>query len=289
MDYLYFPGCTLHTKAKNFDQTARDCSLLLGFKLKELSRWTCCGATFPLATDNLISLLGPSRILAEAREEGEVLTTLCAVCFNVIKRTNHLIQKDKEKREKINLFIEKNYQGDLQVLHFLEILKKEIGFSQLKEKVKRPLTGLKIAAYYGCMLLRPFDEMKFDDKESPTLFEEFLEVLGAQAIDYPYKIECCGSFQSVGSPNVAIECAYKILNSAIRKGAEAMASTCPMCTFNIDHQQKGIKEKYLDFHPIPVFYFTQLLGMAMGLDGQTLGFEQNSVDPFPLLKGKDLL
>jgi heterodisulfide reductase subunit B len=155
--------------------------------------------------------------------------------------------------------------------------------------VKNPLAGLKAAAYYGCMLLRPFEEMGFDDKEKPTLFEDFLEALGAQAIEFPYKIECCGSFQSVGSPDVATECAYKILGSAIKNGAEAMVSTCPMCTFNIDHKQSDIKQKYLDFKPIPVFYFTQLLGISMGLDWQTLGFEQNAVDPLPLLKEKGFL
>jgi heterodisulfide reductase subunit B len=155
--------------------------------------------------------------------------------------------------------------------------------------LKKPLVELKAAAYYGCMLLRPFEEMEFDDKERPTLFEEFLETLGAKAIEYPYKIECCGSFQSVGSPDVATECAYKILSSAIKNGAEVMVSTCPMCTFNIDHKQSDIKQKYLDFKPIPVFYFTQLLGIAMGLDWQTLGFEQNAVDPLPLLKEKGLL
>jgi heterodisulfide reductase subunit B len=289
MEYLYFPGCTLYTKAKNFDRTARDCSLLLGFKLKELSNWTCCGATFPLATDNLMALLPPARILANAREEGTTLTTLCAICFNVIKRTNRLIQGDAEKREKINLFIEKNYQGDLRVLHYLEILKQDIGFPQLKEKVKRPLAGLRAAPYYGCMLLRPFKEMEFDDKERPTFFEELLETLGAKAIEFPYKIECCGSFQSVGSPEVATECAYKILGSAIKNGAEVIVSTCPMCTFNIDHKQSDIQQKYLDFKTIPVLYFTQLLGIAMGLDHQTLGFEQNAVDPLPLLKEKGLL
>ncbi len=117
--------------------------------------------------------------------------------------------------------MEKNYQGDLRILHYLEILKKDIGFSQLKEKVKKPLAGLKAAPYYGCMLLRPFDEMEFDDKERPTIFEEFLEALGAKAIHFPLKIECCGSFQSVGAPEVATECAYKILGSAIKNGAEA--------------------------------------------------------------------
>src|SRR4030042_179565 len=228
MDYLYFPGCTLYTKAKNFDQTARNCSRLLGFELKELKNWTCCGATFPLATDNIMALLAPSRILATAKEEGNTLTTLCAICFNVIKRTNRLIKEDGEKRDKINNFIEKNYQGDLQILHYLEILKQNVGFSQLKEKTRKPLAGLK-------------------------------------------------------------EGAYKILRSALKNGAEAMVSTCPMCTFNIDHKQSDIKQKYSDFKPIPVFYFTQLLGMAMGLDYQTLGFEQNAVDPLPLLREKGLL
>ena len=289
MDYLYFPGCTLYTKAKNFDQTARDCSLLLGFELKEMKNWTCCGATFPLATDNIMALLPPARILANAREEGAALTTLCAVCFNVIKRTNRLIQENEEKRDKINNFMEKNYQGDLRILHYLEILKKDIGFSQLKEKVKKSLTGLKAAPYYGCMLLRPFDEMEFDDKERPTIFEEFLEALGAKATHFPLKIECCGSFQSVGAPEVATECAYKILGSAIKNGAEALVSTCPMCTFNIDHKQADIKTKYLDFKTIPVLYFTQILGIAMGVEAETLGFEQNAVNPLPLLKGKGLL
>jgi heterodisulfide reductase subunit B len=289
MDYLYFPGCTLYTKAKNLDQTARDCSLLLGFELKELKRWTCCGATFPLAKDNIMALLPPSRILAEAREEGSALTTLCAICYNVIKRTNRLIRDDGEKREKINTFLEKNYQGDLRILHYLEVLKKDLGFSRMKEKVKKPLTGLRAAPYYGCMLLRPFGEMEFDDKERPTIFEEFLETLGAKAVPFPLKIECCGSFQSVGAPEVATECAYRILNSALKSGAEVLVSTCPMCTFNIDHKQADIKEKYPGFKETPVLYFTQLLGIAMGLDPGRVGFEQNAVNPLPFLKERGLV
>lgn len=289
MDYIYFPGCTLYTKAKNFDNTARNCSILLGFELKEMNSWTCCGATFPLSTDNLMALLPPARILAKARGEGEILTTLCAVCFNVIKRTNRLIKTDQDKREKINNFIEMDYKGDLRILHYLEILKKEIGFSKIREKIKKPLNGFKTAPYYGCMLIRPVEEMEFDDKERPTIFEEFLLTLGSEPIEFPYKIECCGSFQSVGAPDIATECAYKIIDSAIKMGAEAIVSTCPMCTFNIDHKQSDIKKKYLDFRSIPVFYFTQLLGIAMGLDIQTLGFEQNDVDPIPLLKRKGLI
>jgi heterodisulfide reductase subunit B len=200
-----------------------------------------------------------------------------------------LLQKDAEKRDKINNFIEKNYQGDLRVLHYLELLKQEIGFSRVKERIKKQLLGLKAAAYYGCMLLRPFEEMEFDDKERPTIFEELLATLGAEAIDFPFKIECCGSFQSVGSPEVATGCAYKILYSAIRRGAEVVVTTCPMCAFNLDHKQVEIKQKYLYFHEIPVLYFTQLLGLVMGLDYRALGFEQNAVDPLPLLEKKGLL
>jgi hypothetical protein len=179
MDYLYFPGCTLNTKAKNFDQTARSCSLLLGFELKELENWTCCGATFPLATDNIMALLPPSRILATAREEGTALTTLCAVCFNVIKRTNRLIQGDGEKRDKINNFIEKNYQGDLQVLHYLEILKQGIGFPQLKEKVKKPLAGLKAAASGP---LRRWNSMT---RRSPLFLRIFLKPWEQKRLNFP--------------------------------------------------------------------------------------------------------
>jgi heterodisulfide reductase subunit B len=241
MEFLYFPGCTLYTKAQNLDEAGRECAKALGFELKELSNWTCCGATFPLAKDNIMALAAPARILARAKEEGGALTTLCSVCFNVIKRTNQLIKGDEEKREKINTFIEMDYQGDVQVLHYLEgdqekrekintfiemdyqgdvrilhyleILKGEVGFDAIKGALKRDLQGMRVAPYYGCMLLRPFEEMEFDDKEAPTIFEEFLEAISCEPVDFPYKIECCGAFQSVGAPEVATECAYAILTA----------------------------------------------------------------------------
>jgi heterodisulfide reductase subunit B len=289
MEYLYFPGCTLYTKAKNLDEAGRECAKVLGFELKELSNWTCCGATFPLATDNIMALAPPSRILARAKEEGSTLTTLCSVCFNVIKRTNRLIQGDQEKRDKINTFIEMDYQGDAEILHYLEILKRDVGFDALRTAVKRDLQGMKVAAFYGCMLLRPFEEMEFDDKEAPTIFEEFLEAITCEPVDFPFKIECCGAFQSVGAPEVATECAYAILSSALRNGAEAVTTTCPLCQFNIDSMQKEIHEKHNDFPGVPVIYFTQLLGLALGLPVEKLDLERNDVDPRPLLVEKGLL
>ncbi|UCD71629.1 MAG: CoB--CoM heterodisulfide reductase iron-sulfur subunit B family protein [Syntrophobacterales bacterium] len=289
MEFLYFPGCTLNTKAQNLDEAGRGCAKVLGFELKELSNWTCCGATFPLAKDDIMALAPPARLLARAKEEGSTLTTLCSVCFNVIKRTNQLIKGDEEKREKINTFIEMNYQGDVQVLHYLEILKREVGFDTMKGALKRNLQGMKVAPFYGCMLLRPFEEMEFDDKEAPKIFEEFLDAINCEPVDFPYKIECCGAFQSVGAPEVAVECAYAILNSALRNGAEAVTTTCPLCQFNIDNMQREIHQRYNGFPGIPIIYFTQLLGVALGLPVETLEFHRNDVDPRPLLKKKGLL
>lgn len=289
MDYLYFPGCTLYTKAKNLDTAARESARIVGFELHELPNWTCCGAAFPLATDNIMALLPPSRILANAMKEGGKLTTLCSVCFNVLRRTLHLLESDPEKREKIFDFIEMEYRDGLYLPHYLEILRDEIGFENLKGKVRRDLKGLKVASFYGCMLLRPFEEMKFDDKENPTIFESFIESIGCEPVDFPYKIECCGSFQSVGAPEVATECGYAILSSAIKNGAEVVVTTCPLCQYNLDTKQKEIKEKYPDFQGLPVLYFSQLMGLSLDLPMETLDFQRNDVDPLPLLEGKGLL
>jgi len=289
MDYLYFPGCTLYTKAKNLDTAARECASIVGFELHELPNWTCCGAAFPLATDNIMALLPPSRILANAMQEGGKLTTLCSVCFNVLRRTLHLLESDTEKREKIFDFIEMEYRDGLHLPHYLEILRDEIGFEKVKEKVSRDLKGLRVAPFYGCMLLRPFEEIQFDDKENPTVFENFIQSVGCEPVDFPYKIECCGSFQSVGVPDVATECSYAILKSAIKNGAEVLVTTCPLCQYNVDTKQKEIKEKYPDFQGVPVLYFSQLMGLSFGLSMETLDFQRNDVDPFPLLEGKGLL
>ncbi len=268
---------------------ARECAGIVGFELHELVDWTCCGATFPLATDNLMALLPPSRILGKAMGEDGNLTTLCSVCFNVLRRTLHLLGADPEKREKIFDFIEMEYREGLHVPHYLEILRDEIGFENVKGKVRRDLKGLKVAPFYGCMLLRPFDELRFDDKEHPKIFEGFLESIGCEPIDFPYKIECCGSFQSVGAPDVATECGYAILRSAIRNGAEAMTTTCPLCQYNLDAKQREIREKHPDFPGLPVLYFSQLMGLAFDLPLEILDFQRNDVDPLPLLHGGGLL
>ena len=309
---LYYPGCTLYEKARHLDQTARKSAEAIGIELVELSSWTCCGAAFPLATDNKMGLLGPTRILATAakedpaqqdrldrssndtivtgQEKPEVyLTTLCAFCYNVLKRTNKLLSEDEYKLKKVNEFLEENYQVNVKVKHLLEYLRDDYGFDQLTEQIKQPLTNFKVAAYYGCQLLRPHKEMQMDDPEQPTIMENFLSTLGAEVVDYPFKNECCGSYQIIDNEEVALELSYKILNNSVKNGAEALALSCPVCYYNLDKKQEQIKERYQGFSGIPVFYFTELLAMAMKLDLKLLELHRHYIDPVPLLEEKNLI
>jgi heterodisulfide reductase subunit B len=285
----YFPGCTLSTKAVGFDVAGRAAAEALGFELVELSQWNCCGATFPLATDNELALVGPTRILINAQREGTRLAALCSICYNVLKRTAGFLQENEEKRERINLFVEDAYAGEVQVLHLLEILRDELGFESLSERIASPLEGLRCAPYYGCLLLRPQNEIGLDDPDEPTILHDLLASLGCEVVDFPNKAECCGSYLTVSAAAAAEELAYTILRSARREGAEMVVTSCPLCQFNLDYRQAEMDKKHPDFAPLPVLYFTQVLGIALGLDSTGYGFENHYVDPRPLLREKGLI
>jgi heterodisulfide reductase subunit B len=331
---LYYPGCTLYEKASHLDKTFRKSAKAIGIEIIELSNWTCCGAAFPLANDNKMGLLAPTRILAtaetedpfksdnkeqkdsdrisdfisepssisastsestsksptESKGDDEVyLTTLCAFCYNVLKRTNNLLSKDEYKLRKVNEFLEENYQLKVKVKHFLEILRDDYGFENLAEKIKRPLNNLKVVPYYGCQLLRPAKEMGMDDPEQPTIMENFLSSLGCEHLDFPFKNECCGSYQIIDNEYAALELSYNILNNAVKNGAEAVALSCPVCYYNLDKKQEDIKKRFSGFTPIPVFYFTELLAIALDLDIELLELNKHYVDPKPLLERKNLI
>jgi heterodisulfide reductase subunit B len=290
MEFAYFPGCTLYTKATHLDHAGRESAKKLGFELKELDNWTCCGASFPLVNDYHMGLASCSRVLADTKNEGyDKLVTLCSVCYNVLKRTNYVLKNDEERRYKITEFIEREYHGELDVTHYLEIIRDEIGFDNLKEKVIKPLKDLKVAVYYGCLLLRPHKEIQFDDPENPSIFENFMCALGAEDVYFPYKNECCGAFQVMNNVETANRCSHNIIENAIKNGADLIVTSCPLCQFNLDDRQKILTETYDKFNTIPVVYFTQLLGLAMGLDYEVLEFERNFVDPRPVLKEKGLI
>ena len=289
----YFPGCTLRTKAQGFDVSARASALALGIELAELEEWNCCGATFPLATDNELALVGPTRVLIEAAAQAAEardrrLVTLCSICYNVLKRTAVFLRENKEKRERINLFIEAEYNADVQVLHLLELLRAEPGFVALRERVTKPLEGLRVAPYYGCLLLRPQDEIGLDDPDEPTILADLLAALGCAVVDFPHKTECCGSYLTVSAVEATEDLSYAILRSAQSAGAQALVTSCPLCQFNLDYRQ-GAMRRRPGFSPLTVLYFTQLMGLALGLDGAGYGFQEHYVDPRPLLNAAGIL
>ena len=291
MSLAYYPGCTLKTKARNLEEPAVASMEALGFKLDEVPGWNCCGAVYSLADDDLIHQVAPVRNLIRVKKQGKTeLVTLCAFCLNSLKRANLLMREDVEKRDTLNDFIDEgiDYGGEVKVVHLLEVLRDDIGWEALSQKVKLPLQGLKAAPYYGCTLLRP-REIAIDNVEDPAILRDFLKALGAGPVDFPESTRCCGSYQVVSSPGDIAEYARPILNSALSHGAEALVLTCPLCDYNLDRGQKELIKKGSGFKEMPLFYFTQLLALALGLGPQVCRFELNHGNPESLLREKNLL
>jgi heterodisulfide reductase subunit B len=291
MSLAYYPGCTLKTRARNLEEPAVASMEALGFKLDEVPGWNCCGAVYSLADDDLIHQVAPVRNLIRVKKQGKTeLVTLCAFCLNSLKRANLLMREDVAKRDTLNDFIDEgiDYSGEVKVVHLLEVLRDDVGWEALSQKVKLPLQGLEAAPYYGCTLLRP-REIAIDNVEDPAILRDFLKALGAGPVDFPESTRCCGSYQVVSSPDDIAEYARPILNSALRNGAEALVLTCPLCDYNLDRGQKELIKKGGGFKEMPLFYFTQLLALALGLGPQVCRFELNHGNPESLLREKDLL
>jgi len=283
----YYPGCTLYTKSKNLDLCARETAQILGVELKELETWNCCGAIYSTVQDDLANQVAPVRNLIEAQKISNKLVTLCAACYNVLKRSNRnlFLKENDVYRKRMMNYLETEYDGKTEVNHYLETLKNDIGFDRVKSKVKKNLNGLKVASYYGCLMLRPSDELNFDDPDNPTMMDDMFSTIGASSVDFAFKGECCGGYILVNKPDVATKCAQTILDSIAASGAECVATTCPLCQYNIDNQQKLMSKQF----NLPIFYFTQLLGLALGVDEKILNFDNHCIDPKPLLKQKGLI
>ena len=291
MRLAYYPGCTLKTKARNLEEPAIASLEALGFELEEIPRWNCCGAVHSLADDDLIHQVAPVRNLIRVKEQGkDVVVTLCSFCLNTLKRANLLMKDDAEKRNTLNSFMDEeiDYSGDVRVLHLLEVLRDEIGWEALAQEVKFPLRNLKLAPYYGCTLLRP-REVAIDSVENPTILREFLRALGATPVEFPESTRCCGSYQIVSSPDSISGYAWDILSSALSHGAEALVLTCPLCDYDLGQGQKELVKRHNGFKGMPLFYFTQLLALALGLDPQVCHFELNHGSPELLLRENGLL
>lgn len=292
MEVTYYPGCTIKANAKNFEDSALYALEQLDIKVKELSRWNCCGTVFSLATDDLIHHMAPIRNLIRVKESGsDKVMTLCAMCYNTMKRANERMKADPESLQKINDVMYKeeiDYDGSVEIVHLLEVIKNEIQFENLATKVQKSLKNLKVACYYGCMLLRP-REIGIDDVENPTIMEDLVSALGGEPVDFPYKTECCAAYQTVDKPHIISERTNQIVSSARKRGAEVIVASCPLCAFNLDYRQKESKQDFMDFKGLPVLYFTQLLAIALNSPKKILGFNLHYFDPGPVLKEKGLI
>ena len=258
MKYSYYPGCTLKNKAKDLDAYARASALALGFELEEIENWQCCGGVYPLGSDEIATKLSSVRALNEAKEKGQDLVTLCSACHHVIKRVNDDMKNVDDIRFRANNYLKLDtpYAGETKVIHFLELIRDTIGFDELKKRVVNPLTGKKIGAYYGCLLLRPSGILAFDDPENPKIMEDFIRALGATPVIYPYRNECCGGYISLKEKDMAKNMCDKITDSASGFGADMLITACPLCMYNLN--KSASKD-------IPVYYFTELLAEALGL------------------------
>jgi len=273
----YYPGCTLKTRARDLEASAIASLSALGVELVELPRWNCCGAVYNLSTDDLAHQLAPVRALIRARERGAgTLATLCSFCYNTLKRANLLMRNDAEKRHALNSFMEEepDYSGEVEVKHVLEVLRDDIGWQTIEQQVKRPLDGLRVAAYYGCTLLRP-REAAIDSVERPTVMQDLLRSLGASVVEFPFATECCGSYQIVANPGFVEQAVHDILSSARRAGAEALALSCPLCDYNLGRVQRQLAAKHSDFEEVPLLYFTQLMALALGCDADALRLDMD--------------
>jgi len=291
MKLSYYPGCTLKTKAKNLERSALASLEALGIEYEELPRWNCCGAVYSLADDDLIHIIAPVRDLIRVKEQGnDTVITLCSMCYNTLARANELMKNDEEKRNTINSFMdeEPDYFGDVRVVHFLDFIRDDYGLDKLKEKITAPLSGLKVAPYYGCTLLRP-KEVALDRPDNPVLFHKFMETLGAEVIDFGNATECCGSYLVLGNPDAALKVSHEILSDAVANGAEALVLTCPLCDYNLSRRQNLMLEKIEGSKEVPVFYFSQLLALALGVSVDKCHLELNRKSAYELLKNKNII
>jgi heterodisulfide reductase subunit B len=289
MKVSYYPGCTLKTKARNLEESAVASMSALGVEFEELPRWNCCGAVHSLTEDDLIHQVAPVRDLVRALEQGsDTVVTLCSMCYNTLARANRLMREDEVKRRTINDFMdeEKDYAGEVEVVHFLTFLRDLVGWETLRSKVTKPLSGMKVAPYYGCTLLRP-KNVAIEPPGHPALMREFLSALGAEPVEFGDQTLCCGSYQILAHPEAALDVSATILESALDAGADSLILSCPLCEYNLGKTQKKLLSAGKISREVPVYYFTQLLALSLGLDEAVCRFDLSDASALELLKCKN--
>ncbi|MFZ5591896.1 MAG: CoB--CoM heterodisulfide reductase iron-sulfur subunit B family protein [Bacillota bacterium] len=281
MRWAYYPGCCYHTSAREYDQSTRALCQKLGIELIDVPDWSCCGSTAAHGTSHLLALSLAARNLVQAAQTGQDVMTSCAACYQRLAWANYELGQDASLRQQVEDVIENPLPGGLRVLSSLDMML-EYGIDQLAAQVVKPLSGIKAAAYYGCLLVKPH-QIGTDDPENPCKMDHLLQAVGATTVDWPFKTECCGASLAVTNEDIVVALTARIIGSAVEAGANCIVTACPLCHFNLDYRQAKIASKLGQNYRMPVFYFTQLLGLAVGLPALAVSTHTHFVDTADLL------
>jgi len=282
--YAFFPGCSLEKLAQSYYVSSLESAKKLGVELKELEDWNCCGATTYFHVDQLLAYTLAARNLAIAEKTGLNLVASCSACYKNSYFTNQHIQEDPDLTEHLNYALEADdlqVTGSGKVYHLMEVFANDVGMEEIKSKVACPLEGLKVAAYYGCQMVRPRKDG--ENVENPQFFEELIAATGAEPVNFPERLRCCGGSLIMTSRRAALDMVKKLLQNAVDNKAEVIATSCPMCQINLECYQAQVNEEFGTNYSMPVLYFTQLLGLALGAPSKKLGFGKEFVSAMPFL------
>ncbi len=280
MKLSYFPGCSLDGTAKEYGSSTSAICQALGLELIEVPDWNCCGASSGHSTNYLLGQALAARNLILAEKQGLDMVVACAACFSRFKKTNIALKENRELRGKMEEIMGIPYKGSFEIRHLLDVIYNTVGLKTIKKEVTNPLKDLRLVPYYGCVIVRPHELTQFDDEEQPQVIDNLIEAIGAKSLPWSDKTECCGASLSLTRVDIVKKLARGIVEMAKEAGAQAIATACPLCQANLDmrYGEDGL----------PVFYFTELLGLALGIEGKSW-LERHLTDPLPLLTSLNLM
>jgi heterodisulfide reductase subunit B len=290
MKLAYYPGCSLHSSSVEYDISSRKVCAALGIELVEVKDWICCGSSPAHQCDDLMSVALPAKNLALVRQTDDLkqVCAPCASCYSRLKVAQQRLKNDKLKKD-VETVIDLEYPEDIEVLHMLDVVTEKAGTDTIKEKVVKSLAGMKVACYYGCLMTRPPKVTGRKQFENPTQMESLVEALGAETVDWNMKTFCCGAAFALTKTDVVLELTKKILTDAESSGANAISVGCPLCHANLDGRQTQINSKFKTNFHIPIFYFTELMGLALGIEAKELGILKHLTDAKKFLNERALV
>ncbi len=275
----YYPGCSGQGTSLEYDRSTRAVCAAVGLELVDVPDWSCCGSSPAHTVNHVLSAALSARNLDLAHSLGlDVVATPCPSCLTNL-RNAALEMEDEAFRDTVNALLDRPYAGRVDPQSVLQVLVEQVGVDEVARRVTRPLTGLRVACYYGCIMNRPPERMRFDDHENPMAMDRLMEAAGAEVAPFPLKVECCGASFGVPRGDIVARLSGKLLDAARGLGVDAVVTACPLCQMNLDLRQSQINAALREHFRIPVFYYTQLLGLALDVPRSELGLDRLCVDP----------